>query len=610
VTGSDSQQQQRFRCSNALTTALLRMSRLSQLRNTLLPTTGGLERDSAWRSLGQSSNGPYYFNLATLNHRSSPSHEFIRLLKPRLVKDHLAACEIRTFSIDASPKDALNAPGYAALSYSWGDHAAVCSVQLYNGSKKHSFSISRDLREALAAVARLEPSKWLWVDALCIDQSSVEERSDQVQRMKDIYSRAQCVLVWLGKERGSQLGFSGLSRAGLTGIKIRDLLDQGQRVWWARLWVIQEISSCANVSVCIGERVTRWEDFVELFCSHETSGALLSIGELSKAREQDRKREVDRVIRAQGDMRLLQSMRTQVRAAHHGMSIETLLRSSLPSGVSDPLDRVYSLLGLAKNDVREEIAVHYEYGDNVGALWQDVVLCHIKTTSNLDILFNKWPKGQGSHPSWLPDFSSEGDPDRMSIPLDRYRASGSSATAENTSVYGSLMCVEAMKCSGVRKLGPQPLAAYKHPPGWGHTWQDYERVAVQALPDERSQQDSKHDGPNPPPKEDIIDLQYELSDWPAPYRDRPGLGRLFFTSLSRVGYVGWTAHDVQVGDLLIVPWGSKVPLIIRARPPHRDGSVPTSYILVGECYIQGWMHGEMLQLLEEGQLAHEIFMLV
>jgi len=38
----------------------------------------------------------------------------------------------------------------------------------------------------------------LWVDAVCIDQSDVEEKSHQVALMPEIYFTATKVLCWLG----------------------------------------------------------------------------------------------------------------------------------------------------------------------------------------------------------------------------------------------------------------------------------------------------------------------------------------------------------------------------------------------------------------------------
>lgn len=42
--------------------------------------------------------------------------------------------------------------------------------------------------------------KYLWINALCIDQENVSERNHQVQFMRTISSQAKCVVVWLGDQ--------------------------------------------------------------------------------------------------------------------------------------------------------------------------------------------------------------------------------------------------------------------------------------------------------------------------------------------------------------------------------------------------------------------------
>lgn len=39
----------------------------------------------------------------------------------------------------------------------------------------------------------------LWVDATCVDQENFQERSHQVGLMRDIYTKAAQVLIWLGE---------------------------------------------------------------------------------------------------------------------------------------------------------------------------------------------------------------------------------------------------------------------------------------------------------------------------------------------------------------------------------------------------------------------------
>jgi len=40
----------------------------------------------------------------------------------------------------------------------------------------------------------------IWVDAVCINQDDRQERSIQVRNMKQIYSKAERVIAWLGEE--------------------------------------------------------------------------------------------------------------------------------------------------------------------------------------------------------------------------------------------------------------------------------------------------------------------------------------------------------------------------------------------------------------------------
>lgn len=42
--------------------------------------------------------------------------------------------------------------------------------------------------------------KYVWIDALCINQQDVEEKSRQVKKMGDIYKKADTVRIWLGDE--------------------------------------------------------------------------------------------------------------------------------------------------------------------------------------------------------------------------------------------------------------------------------------------------------------------------------------------------------------------------------------------------------------------------
>jgi hypothetical protein len=55
--------------------------------------------------------------------------------------------------------------------------------------------------DALRRLRRRIRIRTLWIDGICIDQSSTEEKNHQVALMRDIYSSAYSVVVWLGENR-------------------------------------------------------------------------------------------------------------------------------------------------------------------------------------------------------------------------------------------------------------------------------------------------------------------------------------------------------------------------------------------------------------------------
>jgi hypothetical protein len=109
-------------------------------------------------------------------------------------------------------------PRYSALSYTWGkpgDEEEIC----IDGKP---FDVRQNLHDALwhirvykkAKKVAVPQDKYLWVDAICINQSTdeaaLDERSSQVRLMTRIYEQANHVMVWLGKakdELNNQLAF-------------------------------------------------------------------------------------------------------------------------------------------------------------------------------------------------------------------------------------------------------------------------------------------------------------------------------------------------------------------------------------------------------------------
>lgn len=157
----------------------------------------------------------------------------IRLL--RLVQsdqpEYDLKCELETFQLD-------KAPPYRALSYVWGDpgetrpmllggrhhditmnlHAALKVVRDMPrsnedlGEEKYLWMLDFFVNREGKTLCKVQHPDHLWVDAICINQKDIAEKSHQIPLMEEIYGDADSVLVWLGEE-------SQHSTAAMTSIK-------------------------------------------------------------------------------------------------------------------------------------------------------------------------------------------------------------------------------------------------------------------------------------------------------------------------------------------------------------------------------------------------------
>lgn len=95
----------------------------------------------------------------------------------------------------------LNAPGdYAALSYSWAkDTTGDASLSHSIDVSAKQMKVTQNLFECLKRLRRQASKFRLWVDAVCINQMDVQEKTEQVDRMSKVYSNASQTVVWLGE---------------------------------------------------------------------------------------------------------------------------------------------------------------------------------------------------------------------------------------------------------------------------------------------------------------------------------------------------------------------------------------------------------------------------
>jgi hypothetical protein len=173
---------------------------------------------------------------------------------------------------------------YAALSYTWGKGDRTSSMEILDGGNAYKFKITPNLEAILKRlVSEDRPSKpalqtvqYLWVDAICINQTDKTERNVQVRRMGHIFSEAEKVIVWLGEEKENSdkaiefiPNVLNLDTAPTLAKDQRHIEDWDaffnllRRPWFSRRWVIQEIAFAQVAWIHCGGRKIRWDEFVD-----------------------------------------------------------------------------------------------------------------------------------------------------------------------------------------------------------------------------------------------------------------------------------------------------------------------------------------------------------
>ena len=85
---------------------------------------------------------------------------------------------------------------YEALSYVWGPTQNLAMIYV-EGAR---LSVTRSLGAALPYLRYKDRPRTLGVDAICVNQEDLEERSKPVKKMAALYKGAERVVVWLGSQ--------------------------------------------------------------------------------------------------------------------------------------------------------------------------------------------------------------------------------------------------------------------------------------------------------------------------------------------------------------------------------------------------------------------------
>ncbi|KAK4903160.1 hypothetical protein LTR27_000088 [Elasticomyces elasticus] len=530
----------------------------------------------------------YADSLAQLN-QEGPSKDNIRLLKVVDPNEDGLVCELQVFSLSDAPK-------YATISYSWVTTDAYTSIVLQTTSARRTISISEDAKNALMRLSTANEFGWLWMDMICINQSDNDEKSDQVSMMFNIYQSSQCVFIWLGEEApGDGSEYTRLP-AGLTHAKVKQFLGLGNRVWWRRLWVWQEIAASHQRRVCIGPHVATFDEFFNGL--RQFSGAVSSQPDSAAWSYEDRDAfsEVHAIF--DGFMMILS------RDSPRDLTIHTLLYMTAGTATSSLHDRIYALLGISSDEDRDAIKVDYSIG--VSSLYQRVTGYIVDSTKSLDIIMEDGhPRGKGvppydperpchdlALPTWVPDYSKS-----LLISKRGPMGSASRNTVPDFSVHDSLLRLRAVKVDVILwthkirdklqdRLGADTVGfnsgCSKEPGAVQHT----ERLEA--------------------PLRSLLPLpsnRYRQTNDAAKRRNSYGLSMLG-AFVTEHGFQGLSAR-MQPGDVVIVPYGASKPWILRQSHLAAEDGKPL-WNLIAECWLGGVMEGGVVDLVEAGQMESEL----
>jgi len=148
---------------------------------------------------------------------------------------------------------------YDALSYTWGSEENSKEI-ICDGEP---LRVTNNLLNALLALRHPgHEHRYLWIDAVCIDQQNNEEKAVQVRNMLLIYKKAARVVAWLGRAHKNTADLLSLATCPDTALTLDELYaaieDLYRRPWFRRIWIQQEIFAARTLIFQWGPHQFLW----------------------------------------------------------------------------------------------------------------------------------------------------------------------------------------------------------------------------------------------------------------------------------------------------------------------------------------------------------------
>ena len=332
-------------------------------------------------------------------------------------------CDLKVFDRDGEM------PKYEALSYTWGSDPPVQEV-LVEGKSLYTRS---NLYSALRHLRQRTTTTILWADAICINQSDDQEKTEQVMGMGRVYEKAYNVIAWLGDQDSDSYNAMDF---------IPKLLDPGflgndnwpdtyahgfyalarfmDRPWWSRVWVIQEMMLAENPIVKCGDQAVHFLDLADA-CNVVKSKLSTIKGRLQNTPLYDSYGHLLHNFQDSSATRLFDLLGNVFIRSSDGkvigkrLSLESLVCDLAPFQATDPRDSIFALLGLAK-DADLIPGFQPDYCKSVLDVYSQFTSACARTSGSLDIICRPWaprkktpwqdtfvdPDLRFRVPSWIP----------------------------------------------------------------------------------------------------------------------------------------------------------------------------------------------------------------
>ena len=518
----------------------------------------------------------------------------IRLLHLKPASDTSSIrISITHVSIDQQP--------FEALSYTWGDPIKTIPIECNKAGD--TLPITLNCETALRRLRYNDRERTLWIDAICINQGDLVERSRQVQLMSLIYHQAAKVLAYIGEPSDSSvvgMEFILQDAASMKSNMNRPSTGLGpgntsspqqvaidcilQRPYFERIWILQEIGVARKVDVILGDKVVDWVDLSKAVFYMETNKKL-HLGSRYYGRPP--------TVIFYRDTSTVEKPKTLLQ----------FLNDTRHCKASDPRDKIYAVLGMTPE--ADEQVLTPDYNIPTRDTFAKLTRFFIARDKNLNVLCQvQGTRSMQDMPSWVPDWSSP--PTSKTIGLLRdsaspYKASLDLPAQVSFSSNQSILGAKGVACGAILVFGPVYEMGAESSTDVLRNWCT---LAARSNCEDslKALSETIIASPRYAAGDPFIRLFFaswydakvkgqvlgsESNAKVTIFHDRVNRacdGRRIF--LTANGYLGLGPKDLQHGDIVAILLGGQLPFILRRRGQE--------FILIGECYAHGYLNGEAL----------------